>query len=178
MLRERLRHAAGLTLLLAACGRGQTRDVPAPQRDARDRRWRWSLPSPQGNTLNAVGSDGARALVAVGERGAAVRSEDGGDTWREDDTGVRVALNGVCESGGAWVAVGEGATVIRREGPRGRWTAVAHPGGRPRRRGVSGPARARGRATRRPPAQRRRRADLARAPAAPRRGAARGGLRA
>jgi photosystem II stability/assembly factor-like uncharacterized protein len=125
VLRERLRHAAGLTLLLAACGRHDRRDVPAPQRDGRDARWRWSLPSPQGNTLNAVASDGARALVAVGERGAAVRSDDGGATWREVDTGVRVALNGVCESGGAWIAVGEGGTVLRGAGAG--WTAVTHP---------------------------------------------------
>jgi hypothetical protein len=127
VLRERLRHAAGLTLALAACGRHDRRDVPAPQRDGRDARWRWSLPSPQGNTLNAVASDGARGLVAVGERGAAVRSDDGGATWREVDTGVRVALNGVCESGGAWIAVGEGSTVLRNADPRARWTAVRHP---------------------------------------------------
>lgn len=125
MLRERLRYAACLSFALAAC---PSRRAPAP-RAARPAatRWGWSLPSPQGNTLNAAWSDGARGFIAVGERGAAVRSDDDGDTWTAPDTGARVALNGVCGDGDVRVAVGEGGAILRSADRGLTWSPAAHP---------------------------------------------------
>jgi photosystem II stability/assembly factor-like uncharacterized protein len=74
--------------------------------------------------------DGARAgwlLVVVGERGIALASRDGGETWTQGEVPVRSTLTGVHlhdESLG-W-AVGHDSTILRTEDGGATWRLLAY----------------------------------------------------
>lgn len=64
-------------------------------------------------------------IVAVGERGFALVSDDGGQTWKARETPVTRTLTGVAfESPKVGVAVGHGASVVRTEDGGETWTHV------------------------------------------------------
>ena len=64
-------------------------------------------------------------LVAVGERGFALLSDDAGKTWRSRETPVTRTLTGVAfRDGKLGVAVGHGASVVRTEDGGETWTHV------------------------------------------------------
>jgi photosystem II stability/assembly factor-like uncharacterized protein len=64
-------------------------------------------------------------LVAVGERGFALLSDDGGKTWRAVATPVTRTLTGVAFEGvKLGVAVGHGGSLVRTEDGGDTWTAI------------------------------------------------------
>jgi photosystem II stability/assembly factor-like uncharacterized protein len=64
-------------------------------------------------------------VVAVGERGFALVSDDGGQTWRSRETPVTRTLTAVAfESPKVGVAVGHGASVVRTEDAGETWSRV------------------------------------------------------
>lgn len=74
--------------------------------------------------LMAVGQAGKR-LVAVGERGHVLLSDDGGATWRQSSVPVSTTLTAVSfadERTG--VAVGHGAVILRTQDGGATWTKV------------------------------------------------------
>lgn len=71
-----------------------------------------------------IATAGSR-VVAVGERGFAMLSDDGGQTWRSRETPVTRTLTGVAfENPKVGVAVGHGASVVRTEDGGETWTRV------------------------------------------------------
>ena len=71
-----------------------------------------------------AGNPGGR-LVAVGERGFAMLSEDEGKTWRAVGTPVTRTLTGVAfENDKLGVAVGHGGSLVRTEDGGDTWTEV------------------------------------------------------
>jgi photosystem II stability/assembly factor-like uncharacterized protein len=65
-------------------------------------------------------------LVAVGERGFALLSDDAGKTWKAVGTPVNRTLTGVAFNGDKLgVAVGHGGMLVRTEDGGSTWTAVA-----------------------------------------------------
>src|SRR6185312_6602269 len=54
--------------------------------------WQWGNPAPQGNTIRAIGTLSGRAY-AVGDAGTALRTDDGGATWRGLNTGTALDLD-------------------------------------------------------------------------------------
>lgn len=82
------------------------------------------IDSPTSRTLFAVDASGD-ALFAVGESGTVLYSDDGGDTWRDGDSGVSEDLYDVSAiSGTKAVAVGESGTVIRTTDGGENWTEI------------------------------------------------------
>jgi photosystem II stability/assembly factor-like uncharacterized protein len=57
--------------------------------------WSFQNPRPQGNSLLAVTAPAPGSLVAVGEYGAIVRSDDGGETWTQQCSGTTYHLQDV-----------------------------------------------------------------------------------
>ena len=73
-------------------------------------RWFWSTPTPQGNTLQAVASNGT-VDVTVGDRGTIVTRHHGNAwVWRRQTT--RAYLRDVAYGHGRFVAVGWGGVVV------------------------------------------------------------------
>lgn len=71
-------------------------------------------------------------LVAVGERGFALLSDDAGKTWRARETPVTRTLTGVAFSDTkVGVAVGHGASIVRTEDGGENWTHVPLPEAEP-----------------------------------------------
>ena len=71
-------------------------------------------------------------LVAVGERGFALLSDDAGKTWRARETPVTRTLTGVAfRDPKVGVAVGHGASVVRTEDGGETWTHVPLPEAEP-----------------------------------------------
>jgi photosystem II stability/assembly factor-like uncharacterized protein len=71
-------------------------------------------------------------VVAVGERGFALRSDDAGKSWKAGQTAVTRTLTGVAfRDGKVGVAVGHGASVIRTEDGGDSWTQVPMPEAEP-----------------------------------------------
>jgi hypothetical protein len=78
-------------------------------------RWFWSMPSPQGNTLRAVASNGT-VTVAIGDRGTIVSSH-GGASWVSRNSPTRADLYDIAWGHGRFVAVGlHGAIVTSTDG--------------------------------------------------------------
>lgn len=74
--------------------------------------------------LLGLGRAGER-IVAVGERGFALLSDDGGKTWRAVGTPVNRTLTGVAfEDAKVGVAVGHGGTLVRTEDAGDTWTEI------------------------------------------------------
>ena len=64
-------------------------------------------------------------LVAVGERGFALLSDDAGQTWKSRETPVTRTLTGVAfDDGKVGVAVGHGGSLVRTEDGGETWTQV------------------------------------------------------
>src|ERR1700687_136600 len=57
--------------------------------------WSFASPVPTGNALNAVVAPVPGSLVAVGDSGTIVRSDDGGKTWTTQCSGTTDDLQGV-----------------------------------------------------------------------------------
>lgn len=72
--------------------------------------------------LYAVDFDGTSG-VAVGERGAILRSADAGKTWTQDKTPTHLALLGTAIQGEHRLIVGQSGTVLSARGA-GAWTPV------------------------------------------------------
>lgn len=71
-------------------------------------------------------------VVAVGERGFALLSDDAGKTWRARETPVTRTLTGVAfRDAKVGVAVGHGASVVRTEDGGETWTHVPLPEAEP-----------------------------------------------
>jgi photosystem II stability/assembly factor-like uncharacterized protein len=84
-------------------------DVPAGHTG-----WSWASPQPQGSSLNAVAFVGESG-VAVGERGAVIRTDDGGRTWSGGDSDTIHELTDVAMPAANTVFVGGGCTLRRSD---------------------------------------------------------------
>ncbi|UXI70142.1 WD40/YVTN/BNR-like repeat-containing protein [Tahibacter amnicola] len=105
----RLFRSFSVTGAIAACL--MTGTLPAAAQQA----WRWSTPLPQGNTLQAVLSNGS-THVAVGDRGTLLSSDDG-ITWTPRPGNTRAYLRGVAWGSSRFVAVGwDGALLTSPDG--------------------------------------------------------------
>lgn len=74
--------------------------------------WFWGDPLPQGQNLHAVDFSGARGY-AVGDFGTALRTDNGGVTWRGLRTGTTTQLNQVQVVDANTVIIGGGCTLRR-----------------------------------------------------------------
>ncbi len=72
--------------------------------------WQWRHPLPQGNKINKI-IPGKTGLIAVGDGGCVLRSEDGWK-WRAGGSGTRHNLRGIVWTGSRYVAVGGGGAVL------------------------------------------------------------------
>jgi photosystem II stability/assembly factor-like uncharacterized protein len=89
---------------------------------------------PRGKTVVAIKADhiiliditrAGDRLVAVGERGFAMLSDDAGKTWRSRETPVTRTLTGVAfKDARVGVAVGHGGSFVRTEDSGDSWTEV------------------------------------------------------
>ena len=76
--------------------------------------WNWGNPTPQGNDLRAIDFTGARGY-AVGNAGTALRTDDGGETWKQQDGRTRQNLYALFfDKKGGWAVGGDGL-VLRYE---------------------------------------------------------------
>ena len=84
-----------------------------------DGAWFWRSPQPQGSWLHAVCRVGDR-LVAVGDGGTILSSDDAGATWQAHSSGTWLSLSGVTfvDAANGWAVGGEtdysGEATIRR----------------------------------------------------------------
>lgn len=54
--------------------------------------WNWLNPKPQGNTLHDVAMPGPQVIVGVGDAGAILRSNDGGQNWKLQRSRTNLAI--------------------------------------------------------------------------------------
>ena len=76
--------------------------------------WEWGNPTPQGNTLRALGFVGGRGYAA-GDFGTMLRTDDGGLTWAGLPSGVSASLNLLQVLGPDSFVVGGGCVVRRSD---------------------------------------------------------------
>ena len=76
--------------------------------------WEWGNPTPQGNTLRALGFVGGRGYAA-GDFGTVLRTDDGGLTWAGLPSGVSASLNLLQVLGPDSFVVGGGCVVRRSD---------------------------------------------------------------
>ncbi|MDX6708461.1 MAG: hypothetical protein QOI48_4307 [Solirubrobacteraceae bacterium] len=76
--------------------------------------WEWGNPTPQGNTLRALGFVGGRGYAA-GDFGTVLRTNDGGLTWAGLPSGVSASLNLLQVLGPDSFVVGGGCVVRRSD---------------------------------------------------------------
>lgn len=86
--------------------------------------WRWLQPRPTAADLRDVGFGDATNGVAVGARGAMLRSTDGGASWTEVASGTVADLKTVALSGRTGVAGGNTGTLFRSENTGATWSSV------------------------------------------------------
>ncbi|MCK4708921.1 MAG: fibronectin type III domain-containing protein, partial [Gammaproteobacteria bacterium] len=72
--------------------------------------WQWLNPTPQGNTLHTIISDGSQ-FVSVGDYGTILTSIDGA-TWTTRISGSRNNLYGITWDGSQFMAVGYFGTIL------------------------------------------------------------------
>ena len=77
--------------------------------------WRWSNPSPFGNSITDLAWRTNRLYLAVGDRGA-LWVADALPDWRRAKTGTSVALRGATYLGDRAIVVGESGTVLWSDG--------------------------------------------------------------
>jgi photosystem II stability/assembly factor-like uncharacterized protein len=108
--------STAIVLAALAAGTG----LAAPQGDAL-KRTALSVRQPERTVLQAAAQAGSR-VVAVGERGVIVISDDGGDTWRQAPCPVSVTLTAIgfadARNG---VAVGHGGVVLTTADAGASW---------------------------------------------------------
>src|SRR5215467_15861881 len=74
--------------------------------------WFWQNPLPQGNPLYAAAAPDIDTVVAVGELGTILRTDDGGATWTLQSSGTTQTLRGVSfVDANTGTAVGFGGTI-------------------------------------------------------------------
>lgn len=78
--------AAALTAAVAAPSAAEAAPVQVSQSG-----WAWGNPTPQGNSIRAMDFDGGRGY-AIGDAGTALRTDDGGATWKGLPTGTTAPL--------------------------------------------------------------------------------------
>ncbi|MBE0567679.1 MAG: hypothetical protein IH621_17125 [Krumholzibacteria bacterium] len=106
------------TFLMAGCGG----DPGAPDRDSTAEQWRWRNPLPQGNPMNGVVALKGDRLVAVGDAGTIMVSQDAGGNWVLMDSGCSVPLYAVdISESGVGYAVGEDGTIARTTNAGRSW---------------------------------------------------------
>lgn len=107
-----------MSLLLAGSAHAQT-PWPDPARSP-------SEPMPKASRsllLDALTLDGGR-LVAVGERGHVLLSDDDGAQWRQVVVPTRATLTAVAASGRSVIAVGHDGVILRSDDAGDRWQRV------------------------------------------------------
>lgn len=78
--------------------------------------WYWQNPLPQGNWLHTATSIGPTTLVAVGDFGTIIRTDDGGATWTLQSSGTTNSLLGVSfVDANTGIAVGDSGTILRTD---------------------------------------------------------------
>src|SRR6266851_4011468 len=76
--------------------------------------WFWQNPLPQGNDLFAAAGVDPSTVVAVGDVGTILRTEDGGATWTLQSSGTSNPLLGVSfVDPNTGTAVGNNGTILR-----------------------------------------------------------------
>jgi len=86
--------------------------------------WFWQNPLPQGNPLLAAATPDSSTVVAVGNVGTILRSDDGGGTWTLQSSGTTQSLYGVSfVNANTGTVVGDSGTILRTEDGGATWTA-------------------------------------------------------
>ncbi len=121
------RRAAMLTCLAFLLALSSSPGPALASMSTGDGSWVWENPLPQGNPVNAVHASDAAHLLAVGDHGLLLRSDDGGATWSRQPLGVTdplldVAFSATSPSVG--VIVGGNGLVLRTSDGGGHWTAA------------------------------------------------------
>ena len=84
--------------------------------------WHWRHPLPQGNRLRDVAFNNTNnTFVAVGDKGAIIRSTDSGETWSDVSLRLNQDLYGITFGNGLFVAVGSGGAILTSSDDGGTW---------------------------------------------------------
>src|SRR6185503_16599095 len=103
--------------------------LPLPA-TAADYHFSWSHPRPQGNSLGGAAFENDLTGYAVGDRGVAVKTTDGGASWSlvSSFPQFNVDLEDLLVMGpGDLLAVGDPPGIFRSVNGGATWTAVANP---------------------------------------------------
>ncbi len=90
----------------------------------------WALPTPQGNSLDGLEFESDSIGLAVGTKGAIVRTTDGGLTWTDISAFgdfARRRSDLLSLGGGSWLAVSEAPGIFRSDDGGFTWSDVANP---------------------------------------------------
>ncbi len=78
--------------------------------------WYWQNPLPQGNAIYDLQVIDAATVVAVGDLGVILRTQDGGNTWKLQPSDTSIALYGVhFPNADLGMAVGDSGVILRSE---------------------------------------------------------------
>ncbi len=97
---------------------------------ATDFTFRWANPTPQGNTLWAMAFEDSLIGYAIGDRGASMRTDDGGQTWIDQTPfpDFTYEMKDLLILGpGDLLAVGESPGIFRSTDGGVNWITVANP---------------------------------------------------
>src|SRR5215471_6169561 len=84
--------------------------------------WFWQNPLPQGNSLLAAAAPNASTVVAAGEDGTILRTDDAGATWTRQSSGTTNILSGVSfVDADTGTAVGASGTILRTDDGGAIW---------------------------------------------------------
>ncbi|MDI9599890.1 MAG: YCF48-related protein [Acidobacteriota bacterium] len=87
-----------------------------------DGSWVWQSPLPQGNRINDVHVFNADHLLAVGDHGLLLESDDGGTTWQRREWNIDATLNAVAfANASTGVIVGDHGLVLRTTNGGANW---------------------------------------------------------
>ena len=88
--------------------------------------WSWLNPLPQGNGLSGMDFVDANNGFAVGKRGAAIRTTDGGVHWTSVSTMIAQDLHDISFGDlNTGIAVGDSGTILRTTNKGGTWEKIA-----------------------------------------------------
>lgn len=90
----------------------------------------WVDPPPTGSHMNAVAFFNTNDVVAVGNGGNAIWSNDGGDSWQAVATVVNQSLESLSVSGSIVISVGGGTSIVRSTTKGVTWEANPYAAGK------------------------------------------------
>ena len=97
-------------------------DTAAASVSTGDGSWVWQSPLPQGNRINDVHVFNADHLLAVGDHGLLLESDDGGTTWQRREWNIDATLNAVAfANASTGVIVGDRGLMLRTTNGGANW---------------------------------------------------------